>query len=107
VPKVLARLQARYKLVVLSNGDPDMLEAARQYHGIAFDRVISAAAANSFKPHVATYTKASRKVGIRFPQARYHVEQWCRFPAPMATRQLLPLLDYYRPFIRWHTLGHL
>jgi hypothetical protein len=47
----------------------------------------------------------SRKVGIRFPQARYHVEQWCRFLAPMATRQLLPLLDYYRPFIRWHTLA--
>jgi 2-haloacid dehalogenase len=70
VPKALARLHARYKLVVLSNGDPDMLEAARQYHGIAFDRVISAAAANSFKPHAATYTKASRKVGIRFPQAR-------------------------------------
>ena len=27
----------RYKLVVLSNGDPDMLEAAKQYHGIPFD----------------------------------------------------------------------
>ena len=32
VPAALARLQTRYKLVVLSNGDPDMLEAARPYH---------------------------------------------------------------------------
>ena len=38
VPEALARLQTRYKLVVLSNGDPDMLEAAKQYHDIPFDR---------------------------------------------------------------------
>jgi 2-haloacid dehalogenase len=43
VPKALARLQTRYKLVVLSNGDPDMLEAAKKYHGIPFDKVISVA----------------------------------------------------------------
>src|SRR5258708_7863575 len=59
VPEALARLQTRYRLVVLSNGDPDMLEAAKPYHGIPFDRLISVAEANSFKPHVATYTKAA------------------------------------------------
>src|SRR6201988_4761621 len=59
VPEALARLQTRYKLVVLSNGDPDMLETAKRYHGIPFDRVISAAEAGSFKPHVATYIKAA------------------------------------------------
>jgi 2-haloacid dehalogenase len=64
VPAALARLQARYRLVVLSNGDPDMLEAARPYHGIPFDRVISVAAAGAFKPHVATYTKAAELVGV-------------------------------------------
>jgi 2-haloacid dehalogenase len=63
VPAALARLQARYRLVVLSNGDPDMLETAKQYHGIPFDRVISVAEANSFKPHVATYRKAAEIVG--------------------------------------------
>ena len=31
VPAALARLQTRYKLVVLSNGDRDMLETAKQY----------------------------------------------------------------------------
>src|SRR5713226_7006505 len=56
VPEALARLQTRYKLVVLSNGDPDMLEAAKAYHKVPLDSVISVAEANSFKPHVATYT---------------------------------------------------
>src|SRR6516225_1300844 len=65
VPEALARLHTRYKLAVLSNGDPDMLEAARPYHGIAFDDVISVAMAGSFKPHVATYTKAAELLGVR------------------------------------------
>ena len=64
VPAALARLQARYKLVVLSNGDPDMLETAKRYHGVPFDRVISVAEANSFKPHVATYTRAAELIGV-------------------------------------------
>jgi 2-haloacid dehalogenase len=58
VPAALERLKTRYSLVVLSNGDPDMLEAAQAYHRLPFDRVISVAEAKSFKPHVATYTKA-------------------------------------------------
>jgi 2-haloacid dehalogenase len=65
VPEALARLQTKYKLVVLSNGDPDMLETAKQYHQVPFDRVISVAEANSFKPHVATYTKAAEIVGLK------------------------------------------
>jgi 2-haloacid dehalogenase len=68
VPEALARLHTRYKLAVLSNGDPDMLEAARPFHGIAFDRVISVAAANSFKPHVTTYTTAATLLGVRMDQ---------------------------------------
>jgi len=71
VPEALARLHTRYKLAVLSNGDPDMLEAARPYHGIAFDRLISVAAANSFKPHVATYTKAPELPGVRMDQVLF------------------------------------
>jgi 2-haloacid dehalogenase len=64
VPAALARLQTRYKLVVLSNGDPDMLETAKRHHGIPFDAVISVAVANAFKPHVATYAKAAGIVGV-------------------------------------------
>ncbi len=68
VPEALARLRTRYKLVVLSNGDRDMLETARQYHKVPFDRVISVAEANSFKPHVATYTKAAEITGVPLDQ---------------------------------------
>lgn len=42
-----------------------MLETAKAHHNIPFDRVISVATANSFKPHVATYTKAAELVGVR------------------------------------------
>jgi 2-haloacid dehalogenase len=68
VPAALERLQRRYKLVVLSNGDPDMLETAKRYHKIPFDRVISVAEAGSFKPHVATYTKAAELLGLPMDQ---------------------------------------
>ena len=71
VPAALAKLQTKYKLVVLSNGDPDMLETAKKYHKVPFDRVISVADANSFKPHVATYTKAAEIVGIRMDQVLF------------------------------------
>jgi len=68
VPEALARLQTKFKLVVLSNGDPDMLEAAKQYHKVPFDRVISVAEANSFKPHVATYTRAAELLGVEMDE---------------------------------------
>jgi 2-haloacid dehalogenase len=71
VPAALAKLQTTYKLVVLSNGDPDMLETAKQYHKIPFDRVISVAEANSFKPHVATYSKAAELLGLRMDQVLF------------------------------------
>jgi 2-haloacid dehalogenase len=41
-----------------------MLEAAKPHHRIPFDAVISAAAANAFKPHVATYTRAAEIMGV-------------------------------------------
>jgi 2-haloacid dehalogenase len=71
VPEALARLQTKYKLVVLSNGDPDMLETAKRYHKVPFDRVISVAEASSFKPHVATYTKAAEIMGVRMDEVLF------------------------------------
>ena len=64
VPAALARLKTRYKIVVLSNGDPDMLEAAKAHHGIPFDRAISVAEAGAFKPHHATYRKGAELMGV-------------------------------------------
>src|SRR5687768_4892649 len=71
VPEALARIKTRYKIVVLSNGDPDMLEAAKAFHKIPFDAVISVAVANSFKPHVATYTKAAALMNVRLEEVLF------------------------------------
>ena len=61
----LHRLRAAgYKLVILSNGDRDMLEAAGSYIGFPFDRVISVQEAGYFKPHWRTYAKAEELTGL-------------------------------------------
>jgi len=66
-PDVVAALEALrskgYKLAILSNGDPDMLEAAGPHIGFRFDHVISAAEAGYFKPHWKTYAKAAEIMG--------------------------------------------
>jgi 2-haloacid dehalogenase len=56
---------------VLSNGDPDMLEAAKPHHGIDFDALISVAAAGAFKPHVATYRKAAEILQVRMDEVLF------------------------------------
>ena len=61
----LGRLRgAGYKLAILSNGDPDMLEAAKPHIGFAMDLTISVAAAGCFKPHWRTYAKAEELIGL-------------------------------------------
>lgn len=64
VVAALQRLAPHYRLVVLSNGDPDMLDAARPHLGFPFEHMISVATAGAFKPHVATYRKAAEIVGL-------------------------------------------
>jgi 2-haloacid dehalogenase len=71
VTEALAHLRTRYQIVVLSNGDPDMLETAKSFHKIPFDAVISVAVANSFKPHVATYTKAAQMMDVRMDEVLF------------------------------------
>ena len=65
VVAALKQLKRKYRLVILSNGDPDMLEAIKPHLGIAFDRMISVAEAGSFKPHAATYRRAAEIMGAR------------------------------------------
>lgn len=66
-PDVVTALQSLrasgYKLVILSNGDPDMLKAAGPHIGFPFDKVISVAEAGYFKPHWKTYAKAEELMG--------------------------------------------
>jgi 2-haloacid dehalogenase len=67
VVEALARVKAHgLRLVILSNGDPDMLARGVPYSGTAelWDRVISVEEAGSFKPHRDTYATAARLIGL-------------------------------------------
>ncbi len=64
VIEALGRLAVTYKLAILSNGDVDMLDAAKPHIGFPFDHVISVQAAGHFKPHLSTYTKAGEIIGL-------------------------------------------
>ena len=68
VVSALGRLRARYRLAILSNGDPDMLENARPHIGFPFDHYISIAAAGYFKPHWKTYRTAAEILGVELPR---------------------------------------
>ena len=63
----LAKLDKRHKLVILSNGDRDMLEAAKPHIGFPFDMTISVQEAGYFKPHWKTYATAERLINERWP----------------------------------------
>lgn len=55
VDAALERLGGDYRLVGLSNGDPDMLEAVRPNFEVELDGMISVAEAGAYKPHRAGY----------------------------------------------------
>ena len=64
VVDALRRLRgAGYRLATLSNGDPDMLEAAKPHIDFAFDATISVQETGAFKPHWKTYAKAEELLG--------------------------------------------
>ena len=55
--------RAGLRLAILSNGDRDMLEAAKPHIGFDFDAVISVQQAGYFKPHWKTYATAAECLG--------------------------------------------
>jgi 2-haloacid dehalogenase len=64
VPAALEKLrQEGYQLAILSNGDRDMLEAAKPHIDFTFDHVISVDEAGYFKPHWNTYATAEKIIG--------------------------------------------
>ena len=64
VPAALERLAGDYKLVILSNGDHDMLEAAKPYIDFPFADTLSVEDAGCFKPHRRTYETACKRLGV-------------------------------------------
>lgn len=102
VPAALARLQQHYKLVVLSNGDPDMLEEARKHHGIPFDALISVAEANAFKPARQTYEMAARKLGLAMDQVLFVANhEFDCVGAKAAGMRVAFINRRRRPFANW------
>ncbi len=67
VPAALVRLREHYRMAILSNGDRDMLEAARPHIGFPFDLTISVQEAGAFKPDWRTYARAEEIIRAAFP----------------------------------------
>lgn len=67
--EALESLKESYRLVILSNGDRDMLEAARPHIGFEFDMIISVQEAGAFKPDWRTYARAEEIICERWPDA--------------------------------------
>lgn len=102
VPAALDRLRARFRLVVLSNGDPDMLEQAKRHHGVPFEAVISVAEAGAFKPHRATYTKAAELLGMRMEEVLFVANHEFDVVGAKAAGMRTAFIDRRRrPFARW------
>jgi len=102
VPAALDRLRTRYRIAVLSNGDPDMLEAAKPYHGLAYDVTISVAEAHAFKPHVATYTRAAEILRVPMDQVLFVANHEFDCVGAKAAGMHTAFIDRReRPFAAW------
>ena len=105
----LERLARRYKLVVLSNGDPQFLDHLVQARiRWPFDEVISATDLGAFKPHPAVYRGAARLLGLEVGEClmvsanSFDVvgARACGFRGAFVNRYALPYEDTsYRPDI--------
>ncbi len=71
VSAALVRLHRHYRLVILSNGDRDMLAAAKPHIGYEFDLTVSVQEAGVFKPDWRTYAKAEDIIRAAYP----HIER--------------------------------
>ena len=61
----LERLKSRYKLVILSNGNPHFLDyLAENRVRWDFDDIISVELVGAFKPHPGVYRRAARELGL-------------------------------------------
>lgn len=75
VPEVLGRLRAAgLKLAILSNGEPEMLDAAVTDAGIGdlLDAVLSVEEVGIFKPHPTVYRLAVDRLRVRPDQVAFH-----------------------------------
>ena len=72
--EALRRLQERFRLGVITNCDDDLFAASSRRLGIAFDWVVTAQQAGSYKPDPHNFEFAFERIGL--PRARIlHVAQ--------------------------------
>ncbi|MCB9151937.1 MAG: haloacid dehalogenase type II [Caldilineaceae bacterium] len=65
VVSALERLTSRYKLVILSNGEPDFLaHLAQNRVQWAFDQIFSVNTVGAFKPHPGVYRRAAQSLNL-------------------------------------------
>jgi 2-haloacid dehalogenase len=73
-PDALASLKQRFKLVVITNCDDDLFAQSNKKLKVAFDHVITAQQAKSYKPSLNNFHVAFKRIGV--PQAEIlHVAQ--------------------------------
>jgi 2-haloacid dehalogenase len=70
----LRELQKRYKLVVISNIDDDLLAETRKHLDVEFDAVITAEQARSYKPSINNFQLALRTLALS-PDHLLHAAQ--------------------------------
>jgi len=70
----LQQLQKRYKLAVISNIDDNLFAKTRKHLGVAFDCVITAEQARSYKPSLNNFQLALRTMGVS-PDSLLHAAQ--------------------------------
>ena len=72
VPDALRRLRARYKLAIFTNSDEDLIAPVVARLGVPVDHVITAEAAQAYKPSRQLFDYAYRTMGVT-PDETVHV----------------------------------
>jgi 2-haloacid dehalogenase len=60
----LARLKSRYKVAIISNTDDELIGATLKHFNIRFDEVVTAEQAQAYKPSVAPFQLALKRLGV-------------------------------------------
>ncbi len=113
VAPALERLHSKYRLVVLSNGDPHFLDhLVRNRVQFPFDAVISATGNGAFKPHPGVYRRAAQLLDLEVNECLMVSAnafdsvgaRACGFQAAYVDRYNLPVED--SPFQPALTVAH-
>ena len=73
-PDALASLKQRFKLVVITNCDDDLFALSNRKLKVAFDHIVTAQQARSYKPSLNNFHTAFKRIGV--PQSEIlHVAQ--------------------------------